>query len=90
MSMKKKGEPAMKPMSLHQSLGHGKAHKGSHSEDPKGLFASLKEGGKSKGKGMSMNTKDDSKTTVHIPSAGAMKKKVEKQMSGQKKAKMPK
>jgi hypothetical protein len=87
MSMKKKGEPAMKPMSLHASLGHGGMKKET-SETPKSLHESMKSaGGKAKGKGISMDAKDKGKTEVHIPSVGAMKKKVSAQVKGQKKSK---
>lgn len=87
MSMKKKDKPSMAPMSLHASLGHGKG-KNMTNEDPKGLTEHLKGmGGKAKGKGMSIKTKDDVKTQIHIPSAGAMKKKVAAQIKGQKKSK---
>jgi hypothetical protein len=89
MSMKKKDKPSTAPMSLHASLGHGKGKgKNTTNESPKGLTAHLKSmGGKSGGKGMTMNVKDDVKTEIHIPSAGAMKKKVAAQEKGQKKAK---
>lgn len=80
----------MKPKALFESLG-GKSKAGHSGEDPKSLPQSLTSSGggskKYKGKGIHINGMDDVKTTVHIPSAGQMKKKVEAQVKGQKKSK---
>jgi hypothetical protein len=86
--MRKRGEPSMTPKTLAQSLGSGKKF-GNTSENPKSLTQSLHSSGgkKGSGKGIHINGVDDINTTVHIPSAGQMSKKVSAQMRGQKKAK---
>jgi hypothetical protein len=69
---------ALPVKSLHAMLGH----EGGHNVPLKveRLDHALgKSGGKAKGKGISESGKHDVNTTVHIPSAGAMKSKVMKE-----------
>lgn len=95
MSMRKKDVPAKRMPTLAESLGHKGASgaKGAGMDHAKTLFESLKSsGGGKSGKGFSDKQKGngDVHTEISIPTAGAMKSKVEKQMKGQKVQRMPK
>lgn len=79
MSMKKKGEESMAPMTLSAAMGHSKGMKKAKGEEhAQSLFHNIKSnkgGKKTKGHELSIHGAHDSATRVHIPSAKKMASK---------------